>query len=196
MKPWALYKPMKKEGAMNLVTDPWLPVTNSSKQLCYISLNQLFEQPEEWLDLVLKPHERVSVMRFLICIVQASLDDPEEDEWDEILNEIPKVSLNYLAKWHGSFNLFDEEKPFLQIADLEPFNKEPTPTTKLNFSFSTGSNSTLFDHGGINAIKGLPRRQLEDANLIVSILTFNNFSLGGLYPQATWKNKSTSKASR
>lgn len=179
---------------MNLVTDSWLPVTNSSKQLCYISLNQLFEQSEEWLDLVLKPHERVSVMRFLICIVQAALGEPEKYKWDEILNEIPKASLNYLTKWQENFNLFDEKKPFLQIADLKPFNKEPTPTTKLNFSLATGSNSTLFDHGSINAIKNLPSRQLKDANLIVSMLTFNNFSLGGLYPQATWENKSTSKS--
>lgn len=179
---------------MNLVTDPWLPVTNSEKKRCFISLNQLFGQPEEWLDLVLRPHERVSVMRFLICIVQAALNEQEEDEWDELLNEMPKAGLNYIKKWQGSFNLFDEEKPFLQIADLEPFNKEPTSTTKLNFSLATGSNSTLFDHGGINANKDMLSRRLEDADLIVSILTFNNFSLGGLYPQATWKNKSTLKS--
>ncbi|MBL1275626.1 MAG: type I-E CRISPR-associated protein Cse1/CasA [Ectothiorhodospiraceae bacterium] len=180
---------------MNLVIDPWLPVTNGKNQLCYISLNQLFEQPDEWLDLVLRPHERVSVMRFLICIVQAALDGPEDiDEWNGSLNEIPETGLSYLNKWKSSFNLFDEKSPFLQIAKLEPFNKEPTPTTKLDFSLATGSNSTLFDHSGINAIKGMPPRQLKYANLVVSILTFNNFSLGGLYPQATWKDKSTSKS--
>ncbi len=179
---------------MNLVTDPWLPVTNNEKKLCYISLNQLFEKPDAWLDLVLRPHERVSVMRFLICIVQAALDGPEDiGEWNEALAEIPNAGLKYLVKWQGSFNLFDKVRPFLQIANLEPFNKEPTPITKLNFTFATGNNSTLFDHGGINAIKRYPNRQLVDANLVVSIFTFNNFSLGGLYPQATWQNKTTSK---
>lgn len=180
---------------MNLVTDSWLPVTNSKNKLCYISLNQLFEHPEEWLDLVLRPHERVSVMRFLICIVQAALDGPEDiAEWNDALEELPDAGISYLKQWKNSFNLFDEKKPFLQIAELEPFNKEPTPTTKLNFSLATGSNSTLFDHSGINVINDLSPRQLEDSNLAVSILTFNNFSLGGLYPQAKWKNQVTSKS--
>lgn len=179
---------------MNLVTDPWLPVTNSQNQLCYVSLNQLFDQPDEWLDLVLRPHERVSVMRFLICLVQAALGKLEEDDWDDALDILPGKSLYYLQDWRRNFSLFDSKKPFLQIAELEPFNKEPTYTTKLKFSLATGSNSTLFDHGCINPIKEISPRQMEVSALVVSILTFNNFSLGGLYPQAKWKNKVTSKS--
>jgi CRISPR system Cascade subunit CasA len=180
---------------MNLVTNRWLPVTNRNNRLRYISLNQLFEQPTEWLDLVLRPHERVSVMRLLICIVQAALDDgPPEDDWNDCIDEIPQTSLSYLEEWKGSFNLFDEKRPFLQIADLKPFNKEPTPTTKLNFSLATGNKTTLFDHAGINVIKDLPSRLLEESNLLISMLSFNNFSLSGLYPQAKWKDKSTCKS--
>jgi len=180
---------------MNLVTDPWLPVTNRNNRLCYISLNQLFEQPDEWLDLVLRPHERVSVMRLLICIVQAALDGgPTEDDWNDCIDEISQVSSSYLKEWKGSFNLFDKKKPFLQISDLKPFNKEPTPTTKLNFSLATGNNTTLFDHAGINVIKDVPSRLLEESNLVVSMLSFNNFSLSGLYPQVKWDDKSTSKS--
>jgi CRISPR system Cascade subunit CasA len=180
---------------MNLVTDPWLPVSDTNNRLWYISLNQLFEKPDEWLDFVLRPHERVSVMRLLICIVQAALDGaPSEDDWDDCIDEILKKSLDYLKKWEGSFNLFDEKKPFLQIVDLEPFNRKPTSTTKLNFSLATGSNTTLYDHGGINAVKNVPGRLLEESNLVISILSFNNFSLGGLYPQAKWHDQITSKS--
>ena len=180
---------------MNLVTDPWLPITDTNNRLCYISLNQLFEQPTEWLDLVSMPHERVSVMRLLICIVQAALDGgPTEDDWNDCIDEIPQASLSYLEEWKGSFNLFDEKRPFLQISDLKPFNKEPTPTTKLNFSLATGNNTTLFDHAGINVIKDVTSRLLEESNLVISMLTFNNFSLCGLYPQVKWKGKITSKS--
>ncbi len=180
---------------MNLVTDPWLPVSDTNNRLCYISLNHLFEQPMAWLDLVLRPHERVSVMRLLICIGQAALNGPADiDEWNEALEEIPQVCLNYLKEWKGSFDLYDGKKPFLQIADLKPVNKEPTPATKLNFSLATGNNTTLFDHAGINAIKDIPSRLLEESSLVVSMLTFNNFSLGGLYPQAEWGKKVTSKS--
>ncbi len=35
---------------------------------------------------------------------------------------------------------------------------------------------------------------METSNLVISILSFNNFSLGGLYPQAKWHDNSTSKS--
>jgi CRISPR system Cascade subunit CasA len=180
---------------MNLVTDPWLPLTNKKTELHYISLNQLFTDPDEWLDLALRPHERVSVMRFLICIVQAALDGgPFEDDWNNCVAEIPKKCLTYFDEWKTNFNLYDEKKPFLQIADLEPFNKEPTPITKIDSSLATGNNTTLFDHAGINVIKDVPKRFLEESNLVISMLSFNNFSLGGLYPQTKWKNRITPKS--
>ena len=185
---------------MNLVTDPWLPVTNSLKQLCYISLNQLFEQPDEWLDLVLHPHERVSVMRFLICIVQAALDGPEDIyEWNEALNEIPKAGLSYIAKWQGRFNLFDEERPFLQISKLESGNKDSTgpSITKLDSTFAVGENgSTLFDHGGASALTGKSvDRVMQNRRLIVSLITFVNYSPSGTQSSAKLAGKLISHSS-
>jgi CRISPR system Cascade subunit CasA len=186
---------MPKEDLMNLVTDPWLPVTDKNNKLKYISLNQLFEKPKEWIDLVLRPHERVSVMRLLICIVQAALDGPANiDEWDEALDKISEDSLSYLKKWQNHFDLYGSEKPFLQIKDLEPFNTEPTPITKLNFTLATGNNSTLFDHLAIHASKDIPLRTIQDSYVIISMITFNNFSLSGLYPQVKWQTKTTAKS--
>jgi len=182
---------------MNLVTDRWLPVTDRNSRLHYISLNKLFEKSDEWQDLVLRPHERVSVMRFLICIVQGALDGgPSEDDWNDCIDEIPQTCLGYLNsdERKSCFNLHDDKNPFLQIADLEPFNKEPTPTTKLKFSLATGNNSTLFDHAGIDVRREESRRLLENSDLLISMLSFNNFSPGGLYPQAKWKEKITSKS--
>lgn len=180
---------------MNLVTDPWLPVSNRDNRLCHISLNQLFKQPDDWLDLVLRPHERVSMMRFLLCILQAALGGgPSEDNWNDCLVEMPQQAIEYLQARHDKFYLFDDEKPFLQISDLKPFNKEPTPTTKLNFMLSTGNNTTLYDHAAINVRQDSSKRLLEASNLIISMLTFANFSLSGLYPQTKWKDKATSKS--
>jgi CRISPR system Cascade subunit CasA len=85
---------------MNLVTDPWLPVIDKKNRSTLISLNELFQQPNEWIDLVLRPHERVSVMRFLICLTQAALDGPaDSDDWDDAIGLIPESALAYLKKW-------------------------------------------------------------------------------------------------
>ena len=173
---------------MNLVTDPWLPVSDTNNRLCYISLNQLFEQPSEWLDLVLRPHERVSVMRLLICIVQAALDGPADDEWNDCIDEIPEKGLIYLKKWIENFNLFDEKKPFLQIAELKPGNDNGTgpSVAKLDSILSVGENAaTLFDHGAASAIKGVSvDRKLLDRKLIISLITFLNYSPSGTQSSA------------
>ncbi len=181
---------------MNLVTEPWLPVTNKNNQLCYISLNQLFENPDEWLDLVLKPHERVSVMRLLICIVQAALDGPAEiDEWNKALDEIPEACLNYLDrdKWQSYFNLYDKKKPFLQIVKLKPGNDNSTgpSVTKLDSTLAVGGNAaTLFDHGAASAIKRVSvDRKLLDRKIVISLLTFLNYSSSGTQSSAKLAGK-------
>ena len=187
---------------MNLVTDPWLPVTNTNNRLCYIALNQLFEQPDEWLDLVLRPHERVSVMRLLICIVQAALDGPASiDEWNEAIDEIPAAGLNYLNKWEkqNCFNLYDKKKPFLQIAKLKPGNENSTgpSVAKLDSTLAVGNNAaTLFDHGAASAIKGVSvDRKLIDRQIAISLLTFLNYSPSGTQSSAVLEGKLISHSS-
>ncbi len=179
---------------MNLVTDPWLPVTNSNNQLCYISLNQLFEQPDKWLDLVLRPHERVSVMRFLICIVQAALDGPEDiDEWNEVLSEIPEAGLSYLNEWCYRFNLFDEKRPLLQVGALKVGNKDGSaaPIAKLDSTLSVGVNdSTLFDHRASCEISNKSvERRLINREIAISLITFLNYSVSGRQSSACLNDK-------
>ncbi|MCK9609136.1 MAG: type I-E CRISPR-associated protein Cse1/CasA [Methylomonas sp.] len=182
---------------MNLVTDPWLPVTNSKNQLCYISLNQLFEQPDEWLDLVLRPHERVSVMRFLICLVQAALDGPEEEnDWDDAIEIIPEYTLEYLKHWRKNFYIFEDDipeseeniSPFLQIRSLKPGNDTTSgpSITKLDSSLAVGENaSTLFDHGAACEITGYSiDREMTDSQIIISLITFLNYSPSGTQSSA------------
>ncbi|MDD2661108.1 MAG: type I-E CRISPR-associated protein Cse1/CasA [Methylococcales bacterium] len=179
---------------MNLVTNPWLPVINKNNLPKSISLNQLFEQPDEWIDLVLRPHERVSVMRFLICLTQAALDGPvDTDDWDDALGLIPSAVLDYLKNGKGKdcFNLYDAKKPFLQISDLEAGTADGNPpVTKLDSTFATGVNSTLFDHSAISPLAGSSQeRLLSNDRLVISLLTFLNFSASGTQSAAKWKGK-------
>ncbi|MBU0992012.1 MAG: type I-E CRISPR-associated protein Cse1/CasA [Proteobacteria bacterium] len=175
---------------MNLVTDPWLPATDIKNRLRHISLNQLFERPEEWIDLVLKPHERVSVMRLLICIVQASLDGPANiDEWNESLTRIPEAGLKYLEIWKPWFNLYDKNRPFLQIKSLKPGNDDKSngpPVAKLDSTLAVGENAaTLFDHGAAASVSNAAmERKLTDKQIVISLLTFLNYSPSGTQSSA------------
>jgi CRISPR system Cascade subunit CasA len=149
------------------------------------------------MDLVLRPHERVSVMRFLICLVQAALDGPEdEDEWDEALKEIPNSTLKYLNNWDKRFYLFDEDmpeeekdiSPFLQVRKLEPGNDDGTgpSITKLDSTLAVGDNAaTLFDHSAASAVTGFSvDRFMTDSQLVISLITFLNYSPSGTQSSA------------
>ncbi|MDB4796883.1 type I-E CRISPR-associated protein Cse1/CasA, partial [bacterium] len=89
---------------MNLIIDPWIPVLrdDGKRELC--GLHDLFARAHEFRDLVVKPHERIALMRLLVCITQAALDGPvDEDEWEECLQLIQSRVSDYLKKWESSF---------------------------------------------------------------------------------------------
>ena len=61
---------------MNLIIDPWIPAVRANGRRELFSLQDLFAQAQELHDLAVKPHERVALMRLLLCITQAALDGP------------------------------------------------------------------------------------------------------------------------
>lgn len=184
---------------MNLVTEAWIPVVRQNGKPDTASLMQIFTEGKQFSDLAVRPHERIALMRLLVCIAQAALDGPEDIEaWDNAPNTMPQAAENYLAEWEPSFNLFDLDKPFLQIAKIAKLPKvgktdeggeanDLTSAGKLDFALATGNNSLLFDHGG--------HRNFSPETLALMLLTFQQFSPGGLIAKVTWGGKETSKSS-
>jgi CRISPR system Cascade subunit CasA len=69
---------------MNLTIDPWIPAIRADGRRDLFSLQDLFAQAHELRDLAVKPHERIALMRLLLCIAQAALDGPEdENAWEQ-----------------------------------------------------------------------------------------------------------------
>ncbi len=191
---------------MNLMTDPWIPVASALGEREFLSLRKVFAEGQRWPDLAVRPHERVALMRLLICVAQAALDGPEE-RLDGCLDELPEKAETYLAKWQESFELFHPEKPFLQFAGLSKTPKpakqpsakkgfaaarsedteEFTPASKLDFALATGNNTTLFDHEAAND----EARQFTPAQLALMLITFQCFSPGGRIGVARWQGSET-----
>ena len=96
--------------------------------------------------------------------------------------------------------MFHPQKPWLQVAGLSKSSggqtstveiSDWTPTSKLNFSCATGNNTTLFDHGGMSE-----KQQITISELLLSMLTYQCFSPGGLISQVYWNGKQTGKSSK
>ena len=104
---------------MNVAFDPWIPVVTTSGKLVLASLCDVLTKGEQFVDLAVRPHERVALMRLFLCIAHAALSGPKDyDEWCEVPDRFPEAVQRYLTDWKDSFELFHKEKPWLQIAGL------------------------------------------------------------------------------
>jgi len=207
-------------SGFNLTGDPWIPVVTAGGERRLASILDVFTQGDRFADLAVRPHERIALMRLLVCVVQAALDGPvsDYDSPEETGRRISEAVQAYLKKWWESFGLFHEKAPFLQRKDISkpPKKKDKgeskskkktsrksekpsdehvdgdfTSTSKLDFALATGNNSTLFDHGGTSE----QGRAFTPAQQALMLLTFQNFSPGGLIAQVRWKNVETSRTS-
>lgn len=173
---------------MNLTTDPWIPVVRADGGSELLSLQDLFAKAGEVRDLLAKPHERVALARLLLCVAQAALDGPADDEeWVECAPLIqPRVEA-YLKRWAPAFELLGEGQRFLQLPNLAPGKDtgEGTPKTKLDLALATGNNSTLFDNAAGEV------RDLSPARLALNLLVFQSFSPGGRIGVARWNGVET-----
>ncbi|HVV71650.1 MAG TPA: type I-E CRISPR-associated protein Cse1/CasA [Verrucomicrobiae bacterium] len=173
---------------MNLTTDPWIPALCADGHRELFSLQALFAQAHKLRDLAAKPHERVALMRLLLCITQAALDGPaDEAEWETCEPLIQTRVRDYLAKYKPAFELFGESSRFLQLNQLSPIEEsdDGNASTKLDLSLATGNNSTVFDNSAGE------ERSLQPSRLAVSLVTFQCFSPGGRIGVAKWSGKET-----
>jgi CRISPR system Cascade subunit CasA len=190
-----------KGGDMNVAFDPWIPILTTAGERKLVSLCTVLTEGERFADLAVRPHERVALMRLFLCVVHSALNGPKDyDEWCDVPKYLPGAVLKYLTHWKDSFELFHETKPWLQVKGLSKYVTGPTstehildwtPVSKLNFSFATGNNTTLFDHPGMSE-----DRSIALADTILSMLTFQCFSPGGLISQVYWNGKQTGKSSK
>jgi CRISPR system Cascade subunit CasA len=181
---------------MNVAFDPWIPVVTLDGQPKLASLREVLTEGHLLADLAVRPHERVSLMRLFLCVAHAALDGPKDyDEWQKVPARLPGAAKKYLDKWKDSFDLFHPTKPWLQIAGLKSGKGADEgwgPVSKLAFFRATGANTTLFDHEGLaNDGRSFP---LWDT--VLSLLTFQCFSPGGLISQVVWGGTQTTKSSK
>jgi CRISPR system Cascade subunit CasA len=179
---------------MNLTTDAWIPIVWNDGKPGTASLREAFECGHEIQDLAIRPHERIALMRLLICIAQAALDGPADDEdWRACRPRIVPSALDYLDRWRNAFELFGSGQRFLQVADLKKpaaksngdDNDEGNSTSKLDLALATGNNTTLFDNTGGS------ERAFTAAELALMLTTFQCFSPCGTIGVALWNGGPT-----
>ena len=173
---------------MNLVVDPWIPVLPSNAEKTLVSLEQLFGEGDRICDLAVNPVQRIALTRLLICITQAALDGPQDEEdWFHCASRIPDAALTYLHKWQDRFELYGENA-FLQARQLQPLHN--ATLDKLDFGLAAGNNATLFDHGACPEGRSHSRPWCA-----LELLTYQCFSPGGRIGETKWSGEATTGTS-
>jgi CRISPR system Cascade subunit CasA len=179
---------------MNLATEPWIPVVWENGEPGSASLLEAFRRGHEIRDLAVRPHERIALMRLLICIAQAALDGPaDDDDWSSCLPRIVPAAVEYLGHWRHAFELFGDGQRFLQLPNLSARksrdgagdDEEVNSASKLDLALATGNNATLFDNAGGS------ERAFTAAALALNLLTFQCFSPGGRIGVLLWGGEET-----
>jgi CRISPR system Cascade subunit CasA len=155
---------------MNASTDPWIPVVWEDGRTGLVSLQGVFEFGEKIRDLAVRPHERIAVMRLLICITQAALDGPaDSDDWKTCFSEIIPAALYYLKQWNKAFELLGNGPRFLQCkGDGQP------GTMKLDkLGFVDADMTTLFDQDVESG------RKHSYEWIIFNLVVYQSFAAGG-----------------
>lgn len=173
---------------MNLTIDPWIPVIEADGRKHLVSLRDIFADAREIRDLAVKPHEKIALLRLLICITQAALDGPEDfSAWETCRDAIQPAVKPYLEKWQASFELFGDGPRFLQVPGLKAATDdgEGNPATKLDLALASGNNASLFDNSAGDV------RAVEPARLALTLLAFQCFAPGGRIGVAKWNGSDT-----
>lgn len=199
---------------MNLVTDPWIPVLDASGASKSVSLMQVFSEHSAYRDLAVRPHERVALMRLLICIAQAALNGPnEDDDASSAHGRLPLAAQLYLSKFEKAFDLFDPEEPFLQVVAVQkplPIgDKFEEPIRSPSAKRRRKSKSNSLGEGADDASNSVAKmdfalaagnnttlfdhqgtlevqRSFSSSAVALMLLSFQNYAQGGGKSASTW----------
>ena len=156
-----------------------------------ISIQEALAEGDKIVDLAVRPHERVSLMRLLICVAHAALNGPEDRTgWETVPGKLPQAAKTYLERWKDSFELFHPKHPFLQTAGIK--SEKKTPISKLSFHLATGNNTTLHDREGLHN----ELRKMSPERIALSLVSFQCFSPGGLSSVVTWEGEESNRSAK
>lgn len=133
----------------DLTEQPWIPVRGPDGVERQVGLRELFATATQLTDVAIPfAPERVAVTRVLVAVLQAAARGPQDRgeriDWLEDPASVLADVDEYLAKWRQRFDLFDDERPFMQ----RPVGDDARDTTiaALRLDWASGNNATLFDH--------------------------------------------------
>lgn len=134
----------------DLLRERWIPVRTSDGGTHECSLREALDLCQNFVGLAESiPIVHSALLRLLIALVHRAIEGPcTMDERKALLRSgrLPAERIGkYLEKWADRFDLFDPDRPFMQVPALQGLQCE-FPVVKMCPEQTSGNNPVLFDH--------------------------------------------------
>lgn len=178
--------PSSERPRFDLTREPWIPCETLAGTHVELGFEDVLVRAHELAGVHDEsPLATAMIYRLLLAILHRAADGPRSiAAWEKLWNEPrfdPLRVRAYLDRWRHRFNLFDLERPFLQVprlaevlfAERQGKQAESTPVRRLALERSGYSGAAhLLEHGGDGA-------GLTPAEATRAMLGFLGFGPGG-----------------
>ena len=166
--------------SFNVLDAPWIPVAtlDGTKELLGIR-DTLRRAPELKEISVVSPLEEFSVYRFLSVFLMDALRPKRTSAIKKLLKqgcfdmEQIEEYISLCEEEGVSFDLFDEERPFMQAAYVKEWDKEPKPVSAIDCTLPSGNNHLHFEHDSAE------KHHLYFSDVFPKLLAANLFAING-----------------
>jgi CRISPR system Cascade subunit CasA len=166
---------MKSAFSFNLVDEAWIPCLDSKGVPVDLSLRDVLTQAHQLQSIVGdSPPVTVALHRLLLAILHRVFGPENENVWADLwkAEQWDAQSIDvYLGRWRHRFDLFDEERPFYQVANL---HMESNWVSVRRLAHHLGAINPLFEHSD-----GEDETAFSPAMAARAIVAAQGFSLCG-----------------
>jgi CRISPR system Cascade subunit CasA len=163
----------------NLIDEPWVPCALKHGQIAELGLAEVLRRAPEIVSIAeASPLRTICLYRLLLALTHRVIDGPKDDDaWDAAARRgrLPDQQIDaYLSTWRHRFNLFDEERPFMQVRGLPEAFEPDSVAVLVEQRGPWGGGRSLFEHraGGEGT--------LSPGEAARGLLMLHAFSAGGL----------------
>lgn len=168
----------------NLIDKPWVACFSPDGSSQELGLRAVFEQAHQLRGARGDtPLESGAIYRLLLAILHRVFGPKTIDEWQTLrqAGRFEMGALNdYLERWRGRFDLFDEKRPFYQAADSRV---KPKSVINLMPEMASGNNAAWFDHH--TEAEGAEVGANKAARVLLAVQAFGLAGLSGLEQKFT-----------
>ena len=166
--------------SFNVLDAPWIPVVAIDGKSELLGIRETLRRAPELTEIsVVSPLEEFSVYRFLSVFLMDAFRPARTSAIRKLLKQ-GQFDMEQIEEYISlcesegvSFDLFDEERPFMQSAYVKEWDKEPKPISVIDCFLPSGNNHLHFEHGQAGA------RSVSVEKAVRLLLTLQQFCTAG-----------------